>query len=180
MNRVIDDLIASAKSLADKAGKATDKAVEYSKLKYQSVQLAGELRDLYGKLGNAVYTMVKSDFDNKDLMDSIISEIDHVKETLEQLEGKLAEFRNSVICPACGAVNDKDACYCNKCGNKFAPKAEEAPCCCEKAEEKKDCTCTEESCCCDSGASAEESASCCEGGKKEEGCCGCSEEDKAE
>ena len=104
MNRVIDDLIASAKSLADKAGKATDKAVEYSKLKYQSVQLAGELRDLYGKLGNAVYTMVKSDFDNKDLMDSIISEIDHVKETLEQLEGKLAEFRNSVICPACAQV----------------------------------------------------------------------------
>ncbi|MGI5893437.1 MAG: hypothetical protein ACOX6P_02485 [Candidatus Merdivicinus sp.] len=158
MNRVLDDLIASAKNLADKAGKATDKAVEYSKLKYQSVQLASELRGLYEKLGNAVYTMVKSDFDNKDLMDSIISEIDHVKDSLQDINVQIAEYKNSVVCPACGAVNDKDACYCNKCGNKFVPKTEEETVCCE---EEDSCSCGEETCEC--GCNSEE--------PKEDCCC---------
>ncbi len=161
MNRVIDDLIASAKSLADKAGKATDKAVEYSRLKYQSLQLSNELKGLYEKLGNAVYTMVKSDFDNKDLMDSIIGEIDHVREALEQLESRLAEFKNAVVCPACGAVNDKDACYCNKCGNKFAPKVEEAPAAAEEQhEESASCCCGEKDgeCCCEKETDEENKA----------------------
>ncbi len=172
MNRVLDDLIASAKNLADKAGKVTDKAVEFSKLKYQSVVLSSELRNLYEKLGNAVYTMVKSDFDNKDLMDSIISEIDEVKEKLQQINIQIAEYNNTVICPACGAVNDKDACYCNKCGNKFVEKKEE--CCCTD-EEESDCCCGETSCCCEEKSDCEEN--CCCGEDKE---CGCNEEDKAE
>ena len=172
MNRVLDDLIASAKNLADKAGKVTDKAVEFSKLKYQSAVLSSELRNLYEKLGNAVYTMVKSDFDNKDLMDSIISEIDEVKEKLQQINIQIAEYKNTVICPACGAVNDKDACYCNKCGNKFVEKKEE--CCCTD-EEESDCCCGETSCCCEEKSDCEEN--CCCGEDKE---CGCNEEDKAE
>lgn len=165
MNRVLDDLIASAKNLADKAGKATDKAVEYSKLKYQSMQLASDLRGLYEKLGNAVYTMVKSDFDNKDLMDSIISEIDHVKDALQEINIQMAEYRNSVVCPACGAVNDKDACYCNKCGNKFVAKEENSCCCeedecccdaecgCENTQEEEEKSCD---CCCEQNAGSEE------------------------
>ena len=167
MNRVLDDLIASAKVLADKAGKVTDKAVEFSKLKYQSVVLSSELRNLYEKLGNAVYTMVKSDFDNKDLMDSIISEIDEVKEKLQQIHVQIAEYKNTVICPACGAVNDKDACYCNKCGNKFAEKKED--CCCGDT-----CECDSEACCCEENSETGET--CCCG---EEDCC-CEEENKAE
>lgn len=136
MNRVWDDLMESAKTLADKAGKATDKAVEYSKMKYQSMQLSSDLRGLYEKLGNAVYTMVKSDFDNKELMDSIIAEIDDVKNRLEELNVKMAEQRNAIICPACGAISDKDACYCSRCGNKFVKKEE---CCCtENPEEHTD------------------------------------------
>lgn len=167
MNRVLDDLIASAKNLASKAEKATDKAVAYSKLKYQSVQLASELKELYEKLGNAVYTMVKSDFDNKELMDSIISEIDEVKNTLQLVTAKMAEYKNTVICSACGAVNEKDAAYCNKCGNRFPPKAEDAAVdSCECCEETTECTCEdvpEEECCCKA-----EADTCCT-----EDSCGC-------
>ena len=117
MSTVWDDLMESAKNLADKAGKATDKAVVYSKMKYQSMQLASDLRGLYEKLGNAVYTMVKSDFDNKD-----------VKKRLEDLNVKMAEQRNAVVCPACGAVSSKEASYCYRCGNKFVPQEES---CCD-------------------------------------------------
>lgn len=127
MSNVLDDLISSAKSLVDIAGKKTDNVVEISKLKYQSVQMSAELKSLYEKLGNAVYTMVKSDFDNKELMDSLIEEIDSLKAKIDDVNFQIAQRKNIRICPACGSRNEKDACYCSKCGNKFTAPAEEAP-----------------------------------------------------
>lgn len=127
MSNVLDDLISSAKNLVDIAGKKTDNVVEISKLKYQSVQMSAELKSLYEKLGNAVYTMVKSDFDNKELMDSLIEEIDSLKAKIDDVNFQIAQRKNIRICPACGSRNEKDACYCSKCGNKFTAPAEEAP-----------------------------------------------------
>ena len=130
MSNVLDDLINSAKNLVDIAGKKTDNVVEVSKLKYQCVQMSAELKSLYEKLGNAVYTMVKSDFSNKELMDSLIEEIDSLKERIDQVNQEIATRKNIRVCPACGSRNEKDACYCNKCGNKLdasAPQEEEEP-----------------------------------------------------
>lgn len=130
MSNVLDDLINSAKNLVDIAGKKTDNVVEVSKLKYQCVQMSAELKSLYEKLGNAVYTMVKSDFSNKELMDSLIEEIDSLKERIDQVNQEIAKRKNIRVCPACGSRNEKDACYCNKCGNKLdasAPQEEEEP-----------------------------------------------------
>ena len=104
--------------------------MEVSKLKYQCVQMSAELKSLYEKLGNAVYTMVKSDFSNKELMDSLIEEIDSLKERIDQVNQEIAKRKNIRVCPACGSRNEKDACYCNKCGNKLdasAPQEEEEP-----------------------------------------------------
>ena len=130
MSNVLDDLINSAKNLVDIAGKKTDNVVEVSKLKYQCVQMSAELKSLYEKLGNAVYTMVKSDFSNKELMDSLIEEIDSLKERIDQVNQEIAKRKNIRVCPACGSRNEKDACYCNKCGNKLdasAPQEKEEP-----------------------------------------------------
>ena len=130
MSNVLDDLINSAKNLVDIAGKKTDNVVEVSKLKYQCVQMSAELKSLYEKLGNAVYTMVKSDFSNKELMDSLIEEIDSLKERIDQVNQEIAKRKNIRVRPACGSRNEKDACYCNKCGNKLdasAPQEEEEP-----------------------------------------------------
>ena len=130
MSNVLDDLINSAKNLVDIAGKKTDNVVEVSKLKYQCVQMSAELKSLYEKLGNAVYTMVKSDFSNKELMDSLIEEIDSLKERIDQVNQEIAKRKNIRVCPACGSRNEKDACYCNKCGNKLdasAPQEDEEP-----------------------------------------------------
>ena len=137
MSNVFDDLITSAKNLVDIAGKKTDNVVEVSKLKYQYVQMTSELKALYEKLGNAVYTMVKSDFNNKELMDSLIEEIYSLKAKIDEVNLQIAERKNIRICPACGSRNEKDACYCSKCGNKFgpAPAAEEEPPMEEPAEE---------------------------------------------
>ena len=63
----LDELISSAKVVVDKAGKQTDKVVEVSKLKYQSIQLQNELSHLYEQLGVAVYSKMVEEYDNGDL-----------------------------------------------------------------------------------------------------------------
>ena len=130
---IFEDLMAGAKNVVDYAGKKTDDVVELSKLKYQSSQLSNELRSLYEKLGCAVYSMMKSEYDNNELIDSLASEIEEVKNALQEVSEKIAEKKEQKLCPACGTKNDKEAFYCMKCGNRLvaveqdaAPVAEEA------------------------------------------------------
>lgn len=125
---IFEDLMAGAKNVVDYAGKKTDDVVELSKLKYQSSQLSSELRSLYEKLGSAVYSMMKSEYDNKELIDSLASEIEEVKNALQEVSEKIAEKKEQKLCPACGAKNDKEAFYCMKCGNRLVPvQQDDAP-----------------------------------------------------
>lgn len=141
--------MAGAKNVVDFAEKKTDSVVELSKLKYQSSQLNNELRSLHEKLGSAVYSMMKSEYNNRELIDSLASEIEEVQNALQGVNQKIAEKRELKLCPACGVRNDKEALYCMKCGNRLVtvpdvePAAEEAEktcgcgCCCGN-EEKED------------------------------------------
>ncbi|MEG2597682.1 MAG: zinc ribbon domain-containing protein [Oscillospiraceae bacterium] len=130
---IFEDFMAGAKNVVDFAEKKTDTMVELSKLKYQCGQLNSELRALYEKLGAAVYSMMQSEYDNKELVDSLSEEITEVKESLRAVNEKIAEKRELLLCPACGAKNDKEALYCMKCGNRLFPidaqqeTADEAP-----------------------------------------------------
>ena len=115
----LDELKLSAKNVVDFAEKKTDSVVELSKLKYQQVTLGNELDELMNHLGEAVYTMVKANYDNKDLVNSLIAEIDEVKASLQAISEKLAAKKDQILCPACNAANDKNSNYCCKCGNKL-------------------------------------------------------------
>lgn len=117
----LDDLKLSAKNVVDFAEKKTDSVVEISKLKYQQMTLGNELEELMSHLGNAVYSMIKANYDNKDLVNSLIAEIDEVKESLKEVNEKIAAKKDQILCPACGAKNEKDSSYCCKCGNKLTP-----------------------------------------------------------
>ena len=152
----LDELISSAKVVVDKAGKQTDKVVEVSKLKYQSIQLQNELSHLYEQLGVAVYSKMVEEYDNGDLIASLADEITEVRAALKVVEEKISEQKNEQYCPNCGAKSPRDAMFCASCGTKLkedepaeeAPAeeapAEEAPCCEEAAE---GCCCAEEPCC---------------------------------
>lgn len=141
---IFEDLLASAKNAVDVAGQKTDNVVEITKLKYQCVQLTNELKSLYEKLGSAVYSMKKAAYQNNDLMDSLIEEIDEIKERIKEVNDQIALRKEIILCPACGYQNDKHAIYCMKCGNKLIvdaqPEAASADdCCCtsdESADEK--------------------------------------------
>lgn len=144
----IDELISSAKTMVDKAGKQTDKVLEISKLKYQSIQLQNELSHLYEQLGVAVYAKMTEEADNGDLLASLADEITEVRAALGVVEDKISEQKSQRTCPDCGAKLPRDASFCSHCGAKLevAEKPVE-----EAAEEVSE----EETCCCASEAAEE-------------------------
>ena len=144
----IDELISSAKTMVDKAGKQTDKVLEISKLKYQSIQLQNELSHLYEQLGVAVYAKMTEEADNGDLLASLADEITEVRAALGVVEDKISEQKSQRTCPDCGAKLPRDASFWSHCGVKLevAEKPVE-----EAAEEVSE----EETCCCASEAAEE-------------------------
>ena len=149
----IDELLSSAKIVVDKAGKQTDKVLEISKLKYQSIQLQNELAHLYEQLGVAVYAKMVQEADNGDLIASLGDEITEVRAALEVVEEKISEQKNLRTCPNCGAKLPREAVFCSSCGTKL----ETAPEC----EQEEDCCCGEDAACCEEESCCSEQQDCC-------------------
>lgn len=159
----IDELLSSAKIVVDKAGKQTDKVLEISKLKYQSIQLQNELGHLYEQLGVATYAKMVQEADNGDLIASLGDEITEVRAALEVVEEKISEQKNLRSCPNCGAKMPREAAFCSSCGTKLETEeekpADDAGCCgeeCDTACDAECCTDEQPSCCC--GEKAEDAA----------------------
>ncbi len=118
-NSVFDDFLGKAKDVADAAGKKTGELVEISKLKLQCVKLNSAIKERYEKLGSAVYSMKKSDYENPELISSMVEEITELLDKLNETSEKIADIKNISICSCCGAKNPPENVYCAKCGSKL-------------------------------------------------------------
>lgn len=116
---VWEEIWDKTKDVANAAGKKTGEIVEISKYKIQVAQINGDIRSQYEKLGNAVYNMVKADYENPELVNSIVDEIDDLLDHLKETEDKIAELKKVIKCPCCGYNNPQEASYCSKCGCKL-------------------------------------------------------------
>lgn len=119
MNNTFDSFLEKAKDIYDVASKKTGEMVEVSKLKLECVKVNKDIKGLYEKLGSCVYSMIKSNYENQDVIDSIKEEIDENIEKLAELNAKLGELKNIIICTACGAKNPEENFYCCKCGSRI-------------------------------------------------------------
>lgn len=116
---MFDDLCGKAKDVADAAGKKTGEIVELTKYKMKASQLHSDIRAAHEKLGSAVYSMVKADYENPELINSMAEEIDELMAKLKEIEDKISELKRVVKCPCCGANNAQDSSYCSQCGCKL-------------------------------------------------------------
>ncbi|MEG2813801.1 MAG: hypothetical protein RSA79_04285 [Oscillospiraceae bacterium] len=91
--------------------------VEVSKIKLECVKLNNQIKKLYENLGSSIYSMKKSNFENKDIIDSLTEEIDEALANLSELNLKIADIKNLTICNVCGAKNAVTNYYCCKCGS---------------------------------------------------------------
>ena len=119
MNETFDSAINAAKDIAQTAGKKAEQLIEISKVKIQITQINGSIAKTYEKLGSGVYNMKKADYMDESLITSLVSQIDDLIAEREAAKAKLAELKEMVICPECGARNPKNVPYCSYCGNKI-------------------------------------------------------------
>lgn len=123
----LDGVINTTKSAAATAGKKTDEAVRFTKLKIKESQTTGDIKARFEKLGQMAYEMNKSQNSDVALFDAEIAEIDKLYEKLAEINLLLDDLRQEVTCTKCGAKTKKDNSFCPKCGAKLPEKpAEEA------------------------------------------------------
>lgn len=115
---MFDTFIEKAKDVCDIATKKTGEMVEISKIKLECVKVNGEIKKLYEKLGSTVYSMMKSNYENQEVIDSLVEDIDENLAKLFELNEKLSDLKNVNVCNVCGAKNPEDNYFCAKCGSR--------------------------------------------------------------
>lgn len=118
----LDNVISTGKNVVSTAGKKTDEAVRFSKLKIKESQLNGDIKNKFEKLGALIYQMAKSGEKDNEQFDAFIAEIDGCYEELSSIEKQFDELRNQTTCPGCGAKCKDENAYCPKCGTKLPEK----------------------------------------------------------
>lgn len=130
----LDDVISTGKNVVSAAGKKTDEAVRFSKLKIKESQLNGDIKSKFEKLGALIYEMAKSGEKDNEQFDALVAELDGCYEELQDIGRQFDELRNEVTCPGCGTKCKDDNAYCSKCGAKLPEKPAPEPA--ESAEEE--------------------------------------------
>ena len=69
----------------------------------------------YAEIGKQYYELHKDD--EEPFYEEITLIKDSLKE-IEQFKSEIADLKGKKKCPACGAVVEQDAAFCNKCGAK--------------------------------------------------------------
>lgn len=142
-----DDVINTTKSAAATAGKKTDEAVRFTKLKIKESQVSGDIKAHFEKLGQMAYEMKKSENADAAVFEAEVEEIDKLYDKLSEINLMLDDLRQEVTCTSCGAKTKSDNSFCPKCGAKLPERpapvqeeaaVEEAPAEAAPAEDKKD------------------------------------------
>ena len=125
-----DDVINTTKNAAQTAGKKTDEAVCFTKLKFWVSQTSSDIKAHFEKLGQMAYEMKKAENPDAALFDAEIEEIDKLYEKLSEINLLLDDLRQEVTCTACRAKTKCDNAFFPKSGAKLPEKpapAEEEP-----------------------------------------------------
>ena len=126
MEDILNKLKKGAIQIKDEAGKftkdaldKTKKVIDRTKYNYTVSELEDRIKGHLSELGKKLY----SEYENGAEFDSEIMEncksIDELKDEINEIKLKIAETRDGKVCEECGFVNDKDASFCKKCGNKI-------------------------------------------------------------
>lgn len=135
---ILDDVINTGKNVVSTAGKKTDEAVRFSKLKIKESQINGDIKAKFEKLGSLIYSMEKSGEKDNDAYNALVAELDACYASLKEIDEQLNELKNEVVCPKCGAKTKNDNAYCPKCGEKLPVKKVEEEKPAEEINEDKD------------------------------------------
>lgn len=166
-----EDALLTAKNAAGVVCEKTGRAVDISKLRLSAAEITKEIERRYEALGRLVYDSNKAGTDIGGLMEECVRSIDALYNRLDDVNGRIAKLKDKKYCAACGAVLDRSAVYCARCGSRVnaaensaddaAKAAETAKAAAEKAAQeaekaaeaaKSAAETAAEECCCDCGS----------------------------
>lgn len=120
-----EEILNKAKRGAEAVGQKTGDFIEVTKLKMAASDVDKEIAATFEGLGRLVYDAQKSEEDVSEMIEECIQSIDELQEAADAIREQIYSYKNMNRCVACGAVIDKDAAFCSKCGAPLT--VEEAP-----------------------------------------------------
>ena len=111
-----EDIICTAKDLADSAGRKVADVAEYGKLKFKIAENERAIEDVMEAIGRLVYESRTAD---APLEEGVIAELCRQAEELYAANKRLQEdvdYRCGRATCSCGTTNPQGATYCNSCG----------------------------------------------------------------
>ena len=114
-----DDAVNKTKEVFDVVSKKTGEVINAGKLKYEIASVRTKVKKDYEKLGEIYYNQIKDGEDIPEEVKEIIADIKEKKEKEAELNTALGSLKDCVVCPKCGAAQDKSANFCNVCGEKI-------------------------------------------------------------
>lgn len=106
-----------AEKLAKEVAKRTTNAITYTKLNFASNEVQNKINDIYAEIGKNMYDKYLEGAEFDENFTASFEQLDKLVDEISVLNEKLAELKNSLKCPECGAFNPSDADYCIKCGS---------------------------------------------------------------
>lgn len=114
-----EEILNMAREGAEKVGQKTSDFVEVTRMKMRIAEIEKEVAATYEGLGRLVYDAEKSGQECGDMVRACVENIDELQADADALRDQLYAFKHMQKCPSCGAINDEDAAFCNKCGKAF-------------------------------------------------------------
>ena len=102
---------------AKDAVKASNTAVEYTKLKFKISETKDEIKNKYAKVGELVYKSTLGEVVDSEKLDAVFAEITELIEKSKEYEALLNKTSNKKTCPSCGHGVASDSVFCAQCGN---------------------------------------------------------------
>ncbi|MGN0181136.1 MAG: zinc ribbon domain-containing protein [Candidatus Ornithomonoglobus sp.] len=111
---------------AKEVAKRTSNAVTHAKLAFAVNETNSKVKDIYAEIGKTIYADYLDGKEASEELKPSLEQIDKLMEEIEALNAKIAELKNSLKCPECGAFNATDAGFCSKCGTPLEAEASDA------------------------------------------------------
>lgn len=118
---IFEDTVLGVKDLGTSVSKKAGDLIDVSRLKVSAAELRKEIGKRYEALGRIVYDSKKSGTEIDGIVSECAASIDALYSRLDEVNKKIADRQNKVYCPACGAMVDKKALYCSRCGQRLEP-----------------------------------------------------------
>ena len=101
------------------AGRRAGQMVDVAKLNVQLFDLNGEYNDILRQLGQVMVDTHRGLVRESGEVTALLNQADEKAGRVAELKGRIADLKQSQVCPLCGEPCGKNDKFCRSCGGKL-------------------------------------------------------------